>query len=162
MILVFASPVAADAPNVRLVKDIRPGPGGARVHNLVVVRDKLFFVADDRTHGSELWVSDGTGSGTVMVKDIRPGNEDAYISRLFALGTDLFFVANDGSHGADLWKSDGTRAGTVMVKDIHPGARFSTFSDFAGPIRGNAVLRRGRENTSRRSCGGPTGQRPGP
>jgi ELWxxDGT repeat protein len=33
----------------------------------------LFFVADDGTHGKELWRSNGAESGTVMIKDIHPG-----------------------------------------------------------------------------------------
>ena len=83
----------------------------------------LYFSARDRTHGDELWKSDGTEAGTVMVKDIRPGPGSSDPSGKTAVGSTLFFTANDGTHGRELWKSDGTRAGTVMVRDIGPGAK---------------------------------------
>ena len=39
---------------------------------LTGVGGRLFFTADDGTHGPELWTSDGTRAGTVLVKDIKP------------------------------------------------------------------------------------------
>ena len=48
--------------------------------SLTGVGGRLFFTADDGTHGTELWRSDGTRAGTVLVKDINP--DTAYASTL--------------------------------------------------------------------------------
>jgi ELWxxDGT repeat protein len=89
--------------------------------NTVVSGSRLFFQADDGVHGSELWMSDGTESGTTLVKDIDPGDAGSSPDWLAAVGGTVYFQADDGVHGRELWKSDGTQAGTVLVKDIAPG-----------------------------------------
>jgi ELWxxDGT repeat protein len=104
-----------------MVKDITPGPGDSHPEALTNVGGTLFFNADDGTHGSELWKSDGTTAGTVLVKDVTPGVSD-YLGPIFLtnVGGTLFFNDDDGIHGRELWKSDGTGPGTVMVKNIKP------------------------------------------
>ena len=86
------------------------------------VSEKLFFTAQDSTHGFELWVSDGTDIGTFMVKDINTGSDTNTrdVSELTDVNGVLYFRADDGVNGAELWKSDGTLDGTEMVENIHP------------------------------------------
>jgi len=116
-----------------LVKDIRPGstydpstdddvPNSSEPANLTNVNGTLFFTADDGEHGVELWMSDGTASGTRIVKDINPGADSSTPSNLIHVGDTLYFTADDGTHGVELWMSDGTAAGTVLVKDIRDGS----------------------------------------
>jgi len=63
------------------VKDINPNPDqtGSVPHNLRSVGQYLFFSANDKISGFELWKTDGTEAGTVMVKDINPGPQSSAI-----------------------------------------------------------------------------------
>jgi len=112
--------------------------------NLTDVDGALFFTADDGVNGRELWISDGTATGTVLVEDLYAGSTtDSTSSSTTANSSDphlltdvagtLFFVANDGTNGMELWKSDGTAAGTVLVKDIAAGSTGS-FTDASSLI----------------------------
>lgn len=108
-----------------LLLDINPGDSPSNPLNLTDVNGTLFFVANDGTHGAELWKSDGTTAGTTMVADIRPGSASSSVSNLTDVNGTLFFSANNGSTGTELWKSDGTTAGTTLVKNIRAGSASS-------------------------------------
>jgi ELWxxDGT repeat protein len=102
-----------------LVKDINPN-GWSGASGFKEMNGLIYFVADDGVHGGELWVTDGSESGTQMVYDINP-NGGANIIGLFVMQNKLFFTADDGIHGEELWVSDGTQNGTYLVKDINTG-----------------------------------------
>jgi ELWxxDGT repeat protein len=86
----------------------------------VAMGGKVFFAAQDGTHGTQLWESDGTAAGTVRVSDGNDARGGINPAGLTVVGDTLFFAANDG-HGAQLWRSDGTAAGTAMVTTGNDG-----------------------------------------
>jgi ELWxxDGT repeat protein len=100
-----------------IVKDILPGGFGSNPSDLTNVSGTLFFWANDGSHGTELWRSNGTAAGTQMVSSSLDGP-----SYLTNVGGTLFFPVSDGTHGTELWRSNGTLAGTQIVKDINPGS----------------------------------------
>ena len=128
---------------VRMVKDIcTSGDGlqsGSNTSNdksryrEAAVESRLFFLADDcATSGNELWVSDGTASGTTMVADLAPGSNPGDFASLTAVGSRLFFFHESSTSGWELWVTDGTSSGTQIVKDINPGAAGSTLQTTEG------------------------------
>ena len=96
------------------------------IRNFTPAGNKLFFIAvTNSALNSELWVTDGTTSGTFLTKDIYLGDTTSNPQNLTAFNTKIFFTANDGTHGNELWSSDGTNIGTTMVSDINPGGSSS-------------------------------------
>lgn len=108
-----------------MIKDINPGmvsssPGDYSAFTLF--NGKLYYDAVTVASGDELWVTDGTTSGTTMVKDIRPGPGDSRPAQygLCVYNNKLYFNANDSVNGYQLWTSDGTSAGTSLLKVLTP------------------------------------------
>ena len=114
-----------------MVKDIYPGSADGmfdyanRLLSLIVLNNSLYFLADDGS-GRELWMTDGTDSGTVKLPYAYPATLSR-VNESVVLGNVQYFTANDGSHGYELWKTDGMNSGaTTLVKNINPGVEAST------------------------------------
>jgi len=117
------------------VKKILPDSVGrpSNIDFLTMFKDKIYFVAEDDTfplpsqlrYNRELWVSDGTESGTHLFVNIYPGRWSSFPAELTVAGGKLYFSANDSIHGRELWETDGTVAGTKMVYDLNPGVASS-------------------------------------
>ncbi len=82
---------------------------------------EALFAARDANHGSELWVTDGTPTGTHLLLDIKPGPQSSEPLELTRAGDLVFFSAEDGQRGRELWVTDGTVAGTRLAADAVPG-----------------------------------------
>jgi trimeric autotransporter adhesin len=88
-----------------MVTNINPGAGSSKPHNMTVANNVLFFVANDGTHGNELWKIDLNSCGTpVMVGEILPGKTGDGPKLLTAINNTLYFSAQDTATGVELWK----------------------------------------------------------
>ena len=108
----------------KLVRDIAPGGEDSNAFPLGVLKGRLLFSASDGTlpgdHGQELWITDGSRTGTHMVKDIAPGPAQGFAVKLGVIGSKALFTASDGgSHGLQLYVTDGTSKGTKRLKVIN-------------------------------------------
>lgn len=74
-----------------------------REEAILVSANAVYFVADDGTHGMELWRTAGTPESTVMIRDIAPGALSSAPDQLIRVGETIFFTANDGTTGRELW-----------------------------------------------------------
>lgn len=101
-------------------------PAGATnmVGNLTIVNGKLFFSVSRNfdTEPDELWISDGTTTGTLPVKTLGwlPPDASTAMKNFVAFNGNLYFQSGN-SAGYSLWKSDGTEAGTIQVSDVQVG-----------------------------------------
>lgn len=89
------------------------------IRDPLVIGNRIFFSAA-QSNDRELWVSDGSLSGTLLLKDILPGASSSDPRNFTEFGGQLFFSAK-GLAGRELWRSNGTSAGTFQVKDIFLG-----------------------------------------
>ena len=96
--------------------------GEIGIGDLTVFGNRLLFKGYDSTHGSELWVTDGTAAGTAMLADIDPGSASSNPYGFKVFGNRVLFQANDGVHGSELWVTDGTTAGTSLFGDVVAGS----------------------------------------
>jgi len=103
MLLVAAIPARATGfPEIHVVDTIRPGTQSSyAMWNVGRLGDYLYFSADDGTHGSELWRTNG--ATTELVHEINTngsgGANGSYPNLFTQLNDWIYFRANDGIHG---------------------------------------------------------------
>lgn len=92
------------------------GRGRSYPQKLTRLGNHIVFIADDDTHGYELWKTDGTTAGTVMVLDLYPGSTQGAWSSggaWYPVGDYIFFLGKTPSElGWRTFVTDGTAAGT--------------------------------------------------
>jgi len=78
----------------------------------------VYFVADDRARGRELWFTD-MQNPPVLVQDILSNREAGSNPGQLAVSEgSLYFSAEDGIHGRELFKTEGNPESTVLIEDI--------------------------------------------
>jgi ELWxxDGT repeat protein len=90
----------------------------------------LLFAAETAL-GQELWITNGTPTGTTMVKDINTVSTHSSPRFFTEFNGKVYFSANDGINGTELWVTNGTAEGTTLFKDINPSGGSS---DLDSPI----------------------------
>lgn len=76
----------------------------------------LYFWGETSEHGTELWRTDGTSSGTIMLKEFSPGPESSYPCDFTTFSGHLYFrVYFPFQIHSQLWRTDGTIEGTMRV-----------------------------------------------
>ena len=120
-----------------LLVDIWPGEEGSRTSFgaelrtvLVASQNQLYFRADDGVHGKELWVSDGTETGTSLV-DLLPGPDSSFAFPETALEQGgVLLWADEPVHGRELWLSEGAAENSRLLADIREGSEESELRFF--------------------------------
>ena len=106
--------------------------GQAPTFSMQILGENLIFSSGSNGGNydtGELWVSDGTDSGTKLLKDInKSGNLGSKPKFQTELNGKIYFSADDNIHGRELFVFDGTS--TSLVKDIFPGFNSSNPFDF--------------------------------
>ncbi len=90
---------------------------------------RLFFNASKTPNSTEMWVTDGTDSGT---QPILLDSRYPYGAVVFK---DQVFFPHNTSNGEELWVSNGTTSGTYQLVDLTPGQTSTLYP--CDPIPGN-------------------------
>ena len=103
------------ASGTTLVKDLTFTPMyGSYIGNITKVFNKVYFTANDNYtntfgnggggNGEEMWMTDGTASGTAITNDFNEGINSSSPNNLNLINNYLYFVADDGTYGRELWR----------------------------------------------------------
>lgn len=113
-----------------LVEDIVEGSFDARITELAVIDDYLFFNASGLNTGG-LWKVGLSDSPPVQIKT--ETNEEGLPvwtpKRLFT-GPDALYLLVEEPNGESLWRSDGTSNGTTKIKEFSSNPQHEVISDW--------------------------------
>jgi ELWxxDGT repeat protein len=88
----------------------------------------MYFAANNGVNGRELWITDGTASGTQMIFDINPGALESIPSHFQIMGNVLYFFAETQTSGRELFKLPLTTSSTHHSISQLPLSLYPTLS----------------------------------
>ncbi|MDP2161209.1 MAG: T9SS type A sorting domain-containing protein [Flavobacterium sp.] len=112
----------------------------------IILNNKMVFSYFTPEFGSELWVTDGTASGTQMLADIitGPNSSNPILSKTYVIDDVLYFRGANTPNS--VWRTDGTPQGTFQlvnnnqIFDATGFVKCNGFILFASKIGGNDTL----------------------
>ncbi|MBL6980950.1 MAG: sortase [Anaerolineales bacterium] len=115
---------------VERVTDIAKGGNSSNPAWFVEVNGNLYFQADDRQHGTELWKYSPLSGEATLAADIYPGSVSSNPEWLTVYGNSIYFAATNATLGRQLWRYN-TGSGIAEPVDVHeywdaPGAPTGT------------------------------------
>ncbi len=140
----FLPALVAAQPATRLLDintaPLGQGPGSSGFTSLRKAGDRLYFLGYRQDlGGTEVWVSDGTPTGTQPLRTLCAGSCGNNPYLLGALGKLMLWVGDSESAQQRLWRSDGTGPGTftltepdLRVEQAAFAGRFAWFSACSG------------------------------
>ena len=141
LLVLLCVPLSVRSQTASLVADVGRARGdGEEIHSypgpFMTLRGQAFFSAEEPSTGREMWVSDGTATGTELLVDACPGDCWSDLELLGSGGGGMFWAVGISSSRPRLWWSDGTRAGTRALRRdnlelVTPDGRHPSFV-FAG------------------------------
>jgi ELWxxDGT repeat protein len=133
-------PALAAAQPATILLDINtdsdPGSQAASFRSLRAAGDRLYFDIGPGDEDRDLWVSDGTASGTEVLRDLCSTPCGRTPRLLGAIGNRMFWTAESALRQKQLWSSNGTRSGTFALTgpevDVWSGVALSRSFFFVG------------------------------
>ena len=126
------------AAGTKISGEIRPGNAGSQPERLFLVGSELYFLADDGTHGKELWCIRTPGAQPQLTQDIEPGPGSWGTGGLTAFNGAGYFTADTQDANGGFYRASAgavERIGPPASRTIAAGDRLYFFSGNGAAIQ---------------------------